>query len=160
MSETPNMHYGETGVTMTLQRDLYPKASVYGAAYQFIERCYIFLDAPEPGHLSVELKSRDAIDRAGLEALAGEFCNELLAHAFRFEIAEQNKDLLEAIVAQSMGSTGAPAEPAQPTAPPAFDLSELEALDLDDEPFEDPLGIAVSWEDKYGKKKKTGTDGE
>jgi hypothetical protein len=30
----------------------------------------------------------------------------------------------------------------------------LEALELDDEPFEDPLGIAVSWEDKYGKNKE------
>ncbi|MEC9466450.1 MAG: His-Xaa-Ser system protein HxsD [Myxococcota bacterium] len=160
MSENLTMQYGEFRVTMTLQRDLYPKAAVYGAAYQFIERCYVFLDAPQPGYLSVELKSRDSIDQAGLEALAGEFCNELLAHAFRFEIAEQNKDLLEAIVAQSMGSTSVPAEPPQAAAPPTFDLSELEALDLDDEPFEDPLGIAVSWEDKYGKKKKTGTDGE
>ena len=35
-----------------------------------------------------------------------------------------------------------------------IDLSELEELELDDEPFDDPLGIAVSWEEKYGKKDK------
>ena len=145
---------------MTLQRDLYPKAAVYGAAYQFIERCYVFLDAPSPERISVEFKSRQPVDRSELEALAGAFCNELLAQAFRCEIAEQNKDLLEVIVAQSMSATEPPSDAAAPASatPPAFDLSELEALDLDDEPFEDPLGIAVSWEEKYGKKKKTGTD--
>ena len=160
MTETPAITYAEGRVTIILQRDLYPKAAVYGAAYQFIERCYVFLDAPSPELLSVELKSREPAGRSELEVLAGEFSNELLAQAFRCEIAEQNKDLLEVIVAQSMSATEAPSDaPASAsTTPPAFDLSELEALDLDDEPFEDPLGIAVSWEEKYGKKKKTGTD--
>ncbi len=161
MTETPARDYDDASVTITLQRDLYPKSALYGAAYLFIDSCYVFLDAPSPDLLSVELKSRDPIERAGLEELAGQFCNELLAQAFRCEIAEQNKDLLEVIVAQSMSSTQAPPNAEQPAAPPAFDLSELEDLDLEDEPFEDPLGIAVSWEEKYGKnkkQKKTGTD--
>ena len=36
--------------------------------------------------------------------------------------------------------------------PPSLD--DLEKFDFSDEPFEDPLGIAMSWEEKYGKKKK------
>ena len=41
-----------------------------------------------------------------------------------------------------------------PTPEPELDLSELDALALDDEPFDDPLGIAMAWEEKYGKEKK------
>ena len=33
-------------------------------------------------------------------------------------------------------------------------LTELEAFDFSDEPFDDPLGIAQSWEEKYKKRPK------
>ena len=31
-------------------------------------------------------------------------------------------------------------------------LDDLESFDFSSEAFEDPLGIALSWEEKYGKK--------
>jgi hypothetical protein len=33
-------------------------------------------------------------------------------------------------------------------------LDDLEKFEFGDEAFEDPLGIAMSWEEKYGKNKK------
>ena len=153
-SDVSSKAYGENSVTITVQTELYSKAAIYGAAYLFIDSCYIFLDVPSTGLISVQLSTLRESDRAALDQLAGRFMNELLAQAFRQELANQNKDLLEVIVAQSLSSGNA--VPSVPPAP-SIDLSELEGLDLDDEPFEDPLGIAVSWEDKHGKnKKKTG----
>ena len=38
--------------------------------------------------------------------------------------------------------------------PPSLD--ELEDFDFTEEPFEDPLGIAQSWEEKYTKKEGEG----
>jgi hypothetical protein len=34
-------------------------------------------------------------------------------------------------------------------------LEDLAAYDFSDEPLEDPLGIAMSWEEKYKKKEKS-----
>lgn len=35
-----------------------------------------------------------------------------------------------------------------------FDLVELDVFELDDEFFDDFLGIVMFWEEKYGKQKK------
>lgn len=135
-------------VRIGVDTGLYPKDAVLGAAYVFIDRCFVLLDALEGTQLTVSLRSRTPSDEAGLSALAGEFGNELLAQALRHRIADQNRPLLEAVVARAIGGAMAPS-----ASEPEFDLSELEALNLEDEPFDDPLGIAMSWEDKYGDKR-------
>lgn len=135
-------------VKLTLETGVYDKAAVFGAAYVFIDRCFVLVDAPAEDTLSVSLRGRDPMDDASLKDLAGEFGNELLGQALRRMLAEQNQGLLEAVVGRAVSGaigTGLPE--------PEFDLSELESLDLEDEPFEDPLGIAMSWEDKYGNKR-------
>jgi len=136
-------------VTILVNTDVYPTEAVYGAAYIFIDKCYVLLDAPEPNRLSVALRGQESLDEKALDALAGEFLNELLAQTLREMVCAQNRPLLEAVVGKAISGAMGPA----PT--PEIDLSELDALELDDEPFEDPLGIAMSWEEKYGKEKKT-----
>ncbi len=37
-------------------------------------------------------------------------------------------------------------------------LEDLESFDFTDEAFEDPLGIAMSWEEKYKKKDEPGDE--
>lgn len=127
---------------------LYPKDAVLGAAYVFIDRCFVLLDALNGHELTVSLRGRDPLDDRRLADLAGEFGNELLAQTLRQRIADQNRPLLEAVVARAIGGAIGPT-----VEEPEFDLSELESLDLEDEPFDDPLGIAMSWEDKYGDKR-------
>lgn len=135
-------------VLIRTETSLYPRDAVLGAAYVFIDRCFVFLDSADETTITVALRGRDPLDETSLLALAGEFGNELLAQALRQRIAEKNRPLLETIVARVIGgAAGARA------ADPEFDLAELESLDLEDEPFDDPLGIAMSWEDKYGDKR-------
>lgn len=135
-------------VVIGLDTGLYPKDAALGAAYVFIDRCFVLLDSLSGHELTVSLRGRDPLDEAALGALAGEFANELLAQTLRQRIADQNRPLLEAVVARAIGGAMGPS-----VAEPEFDLSELESLDLEDEPFDDPLGIAMSWEDKYGDKR-------
>lgn len=142
-------------VRLEVDTGLYPREAVFGAAYVFIDRCYVLLDAPRENVLTVSLRGRGALDDDALEALRGEFGNELLAQALRRMITDHNRPLIETVVGRVL--TGA-AGPSSSVAngggeEPEFDLSELEALELEDEPFEDPLGIAVSWEEKYGKER-------
>ena len=142
--------------TIQVQTSTYSADSIMGAAYVFIDRCFVWLDADGGGdNYTVLLSGRDSLDESGLQSLAGEFANELLAQALRERIADQNKALLETVVGRAVHGAMGPV-----SAEPDFDLSELEALELDDEPFEDPLGIAMSWEDKYGKKRASRKEAE
>jgi His-Xaa-Ser system protein HxsD len=138
---------GEGTVTMELDATIYPLDALYGAAYTFIDRAYVLLDRPEPGKYRATLSAKDP-DGADLPALIGEFANELLACAWRHEITKNNRAVVETVTMQAFsGALGPPS------------LDELEAFDFTDEPFEDPLGIATSWEEKYKKKKQSEGDG-
>lgn len=124
-----------------LDESLYPLAAVYGAAYVFIDRCYVLLDRPAAGRIRVTLASKNADDPpAVLHALVGELANELLACAFRLALAADNRVLVETVTMQAMaGAMGAPS------------LADLADFDFTDEALDDPLGIAQSWEEKHGR---------
>lgn len=142
----------ENRARLTFDRTLYPLDAVYGAAYVFIDRCYVFLDAPDPEHIEVTLQARENLEQVELEQLAGTFANELLSHAWRHEITEANRPILEAVTAQALsGALG----------PPGLedDLDDLDDMDFSEETFEDPLGIAMSWEEKYGGQAQEGAAG-
>lgn len=129
-------------VRLNFDRGLYELDSIYGAAYVFIDRCYVFLDAPDDQHVEVVLQSREPVEQEELEELAGSFANELLTHAWRHEITEANRPIIEAVTAQALSGALGP--------PGLEDMDELDEMDFSEETFEDPLGIAMSWEEKYG----------
>ena len=141
--------FGEGWVELSVDEELYPKDAVYGAAYVFIDRCYVHLDRKGDRQITVRLKGKRGLAIDG-EALAGEFENELLAQAYRRQIADENRQLIEAITTRALGGAAGP---------PGLD--ELIAMDIGPETaFEDPLGIAMSWEEKYAKKKGPPKEGE
>ena len=131
-------------VTIRIEADLYPLGALYGAAYIFIDRCYVLLGRPDPAHLSVALAWKKGVPPEGaLRALAGEFMNELLSCAWRAKINEENRAVIEAVTTRALsGAMGPPS------------LDDLEKFDFSEDAFDDPLGIAMSWEEKYAKKKK------
>ncbi len=127
-------------VTVLLDRALYPLDVIYGASYVFVDRCYVLLDAPDSEHVRVELRARQALDADGLRGLAGEFGNELLNQAWRSQVTQNNRSVIEAVTAKAMaGALGPP------------DLDDAAAEEFEADAFDDPLGIAVPWEEKYGK---------
>jgi His-Xaa-Ser system protein HxsD len=145
----------EGGVmTLILKKGLYQLEAIFGAAYVLIDRAYILLDKSEDGSVLVHVRAKKGTDaEQDLEALAGDFANEALSQVLRSRIARQHKDRLEAIVGQAVrGALGVSG---------AADEDDLGLDDLDDDGFldflEDPLGIAVPWEEKF---KKSTEDGE
>lgn len=134
---------GASSVTLRVDPATYPLDALYGAAYVFIDRCYVLLDKPG-GHYRVTLswrKAEPAVEPQQLHALVGEFANELLSCAWRAKIAEESRSIIESVTAQALGGA---------MGPPSLD--ELEKFDFSAETFEDPLGIALSWEEKHRKK--------
>jgi His-Xaa-Ser system protein HxsD len=132
---------GAHAVTLRVDPAAYPLDALYGAAYVFIDRCYVLLDKPDANY-RVTLSWRKPDPSAEhLRALVGEFANELLSCAWRAKIAAESRAIIESVTAQALGGA---------LGPPSLD--ELEKFDFSGETFEDPLGIALSWEEKHRKK--------
>lgn len=132
-------------VSLVVEESVYPLEAVYGASYTFIDRCYVHISRPSAATFQVRLSPKKMnVDEDLLRTFIGEFGNELLSCAWRLKIAEQNRALIESVTMQAVGSAMGQAS-----------LDDLAAFDFTDEAFEDPLGIAVSWEEKYKKKEKT-----
>lgn len=142
--ELVSANVADAAVTLTVDASAYPLEALYGAAYVFIDRCYVLLDKPDDKRFVVTLASKQPTAGAdALRAMCGEFANELLSCAWRHQISKDNRAVIEAITLEAIsGAMGAPT------------LDDLAAFDFAEEPFEDPLGIAMSWEDKYAKKKE------
>jgi His-Xaa-Ser system protein HxsD len=139
---------GDRSISLEFDEALYPRDAIYGAAYIFLDRCYLHLDRPSSGRVSVQFRLKPSTT-ASLEELAGEFENELLGQAWRRQILEENRALIERISARAaVGSAGPPG------------LDDLLNLDASGDAFEDPLGIAMSWEEKYKKKKPEDAPGQ
>ena len=139
--DQPTIVKTDGSVRIELDEGLYPKDAVYGAAYIFIDRCYVYLDRAGAGRISVSLTPKPGAE-LDLDGLAGEFQNELLGQAWRRLITEENRRLIEQV--STLALTGA-------AGPQGLD-DLMDAEIGGDTAFEDPLGIAMSWEDKYKKK--------
>jgi His-Xaa-Ser system protein HxsD len=131
-------------VHLNIEQDVYPLDAVFAAAFTFMKTCWVFVDRPDPEHYRATLTPKDRATTAEqLEGVVGDFANELLSCAYRHRLAKENRATVEAVTFQALAGAMGP-----PT------LDELEDFDFSDEAFEDPLGIAQSWEDKYAKKDK------
>jgi His-Xaa-Ser system protein HxsD len=139
----------KASIHLSLDVGLYPIEVLYGAAYIFIDRCFVLLDregsegAKTSGRFIVKLRGKTALTEEQLQGLAGEFGNELLSQALRRKVVKQNQKLIEEITTQAI--TGA----AGGVLPTDF----LDAADDGMDFLDDPLGIAVPWEEKFKKKK-------
>ncbi len=122
-------------VSFDLNEELYAKEAVYGAAYLFVDRVYVFLTRPADNQIRVRLRSREDVDQEGLLALAGEFANELLNQMVRRQVSDATAQIRQYTLARAFfGDEGRASIDAL--------LAELDAEDLDD----DPLEIEVPWE--------------
>jgi His-Xaa-Ser system protein HxsD len=134
-SDLEELVYDSDGrrVAFTLDEELYPRDAIFGAAYLFIDRCFVFLARPADRMVQVRLKGKSP--EMDLEALAGEFANALLDQVLRFRVAESTGKLREYAFARAFFTT-----PAQSS------IDQLLA-ELDDEELEeDDLEVAVPWE--------------
>jgi len=125
--------------SLLVDAQLYPRDAVYAAVMPMLAKAFVVLDRVGAS-IRIEVRPRANADAARLRAALGELANELLVAASRAEIAKRRGDLLEAVTRRAIsGAMGPPS------------LDDLEGFDLDDDAFEDPLGIAESWDRSHGK---------
>ena len=132
---------GRDHVSFDVDETVYPLEAIYGGAYLFVDRCFVFLSRPSPRMVNVRLTSRGPATSAELDTLAGEFANELLSQVTRLRLSQATARIREYYTAAALRAAAA--------APSVDDLlAELDAEELGD----DPLEISVPWEEKPGDK--------
>lgn len=130
---------GPDRIAFEVDEAVYPLEAIYGASYLFLDRCYVYLSRSRAAAVDVRLTSRDSATAAQLDALAGEFANELLSQALRLKLAQSTARIREYYTAAALRAAA--------SAPSVDDLlAELESEEL----LEDPLEIMVPWEEKHG----------
>ena len=133
----------ENRVTVKINPQLYPLEAIYGASYVFIDRAYLFLDGNPKKEVKVFIKGKEKMTKKELDKLAREFLNEILNYTLREKISKHNQKIREYIVGQALLA--------------AIGQEELEQGKTEEDWQKDPLGIAIPWEEKYGKKSKVKT---
>jgi His-Xaa-Ser system protein HxsD len=128
---------GERRVSFVVNEDIYALDVIQGAAYLFIDRCYVFLDRAGDRQVAVVLKARGDTDEAALHDLAGSFANELLNQALRKAVGASNAKIREFILAKALFSLDGPSSVDKL-------LAELDAEEMDG------LEIPVPWEKSDG----------
>jgi len=162
-------------IIITLDSAIYPLEAIYNTAYNFIDRAYLFLDGKgEPiKEVIVTIKPKTTTDKKELLELEQEFLNELLDNVLRYQIAKENKTIREFIVGTALLGSLNKLNPSEEFFTDLESLTveltstsqnkeedgeelfeneeEGENEDVLDEnfTFEDPLGIAVPWEEKF-----------
>ena len=118
-------------IKFTLDTNIYSQEAIISACYRFIDNAYIFLDQLKAGKISVSIKGKKSISIKQLQLLKDQFFNELLFIAERLNAAKRNKKIREFIVGRALFSA----------------IEDLGPEDNGDD-FDDPLGIAVPWDEK------------
>ena len=126
----------ERAVAFVISEDLYALDVIQGAAYLFIDRCYVWMERPADRAVRVVLRTKNSAAAEELEALAGEFSNELLNQALRKRIGETNGKLREFVMARAFFAADVPSTVDKL-------LAELDAEEM----ATDALEISVPWED-------------
>ncbi|XOA42781.1 MAG: His-Xaa-Ser system protein HxsD [Candidatus Nealsonbacteria bacterium] len=129
----------ENKIIVSVNPKLYPFQALYGAAYVFLDRAYVYLDGDPKKEIHIHLKGKKKLTKKEIKTLADEFLNELLNYSLRYHISKDNRKIREYIVGAAL--IGASGE----------DTKKLIQSDKKDWQ-KDPLGIAIPWEEKYGKK--------
>lgn len=136
-------------VVLSFDESIYPREAVFAAAYSLLDRGYVHLDR-DGGKLQVRVRPKPGVQLSP-DQLAGQFENEALAQTWRRDIIRDNQALIESLTTRALAGAAGP--------PSLEELLDTEMGQLGDA-FDDPLGIAVSWEEKYGTAEDEAADGD
>jgi His-Xaa-Ser system protein HxsD len=119
-----NVTFGDGFATIELSGRIYGLKAIISAAYLFCDRAYVVLDGEPEGKVLVTLSAKGKTD---LKAMVEEFNTQLLHSKVYEQQVEKNGSLREEMLKRALLTNIVP-----------------------DEPIEDPEGILIPWEEKYG----------
>jgi His-Xaa-Ser system protein HxsD len=79
--------------------ELYTADAIFRACYKFTDRCYILLDRADERAVMAEFRAKDG--NPDMDAILGEFANELIDQRLRMDLARETKVVRDLIVEQA-----------------------------------------------------------
>ncbi len=139
---------------VTISLKTYSIEAVYGAAYLFFDKLYLFLEEEGKNKIKITIKKKDNI-KEDVKKLKDEFLNELLSSSIRIVISKKNRRIREYVIVKALTSSLS-RESNQYKEKDVF--SENKEKDVFSEEFKktaneewdgDTEGISMTWEEKY-----------
>lgn len=124
-----NIEVYKDHILVTVNPKVYPLDVLYSAAYVLLDKAYVVIDGDPDKKVIVEIRPKEKYD---LIKLGNEFNNELINYAVYKVQSEKNRAIREAFIQRAL-------------------LTNV-ATQKEEDYIDDPEGIAVPWEEKYGKK--------
>ena len=139
-----NIEIEDGRVLLRVNPKVYSLEVIYSTAYVFLDKAYIILDGDPKTEVLVRLKPKKPED---LEILGEAFFNELINYADYQKRAERTKKIREVLLQRAIITND-----------PSIVLDDktdelLEDGGEEENYLDDPEGIAIPWEEKYGDKK-------
>ncbi len=136
MTETKNISNMEINkeegyALISINPKIYPLDVVYSAVYILLDKAYLVIDGNPEEEIIVEIRSKEK--NGDVEEIGHELNNELVNYAVYKTQSEKNKIIRQTIIQRALLT------------------NNFEAEDNVDY-LEDPEGIAIPWEEKYGEK--------
>lgn len=145
MAEHVESSSAGTSVKLVVDTAGFPLGIIRRTAFCFVEGNYVFFQKADDKHYVVTLSPKHAPAAGFAERAAEEFENEMRNQVLREKLMRETRSVRELVIGRALFS--ASSDLGDPFA------DDFDFLDDDGDFLEDPLGIAVSWEDKYGKNK-------
>jgi len=166
MGEKLNLEINkEEGVVLTkINPKIYSLSVIYTTCYVFVDKAYVHIDGEPEKEITIELKPKK---ETNLEEFAREFENELIKNAFYNKQHKESLGVKTLLLKRILAMPDKIAElyvhdKVKDKIDKELELieQELESEDLDDDLFDDPEGIAIPWEEKYGKEQNEPKQGK
>jgi His-Xaa-Ser system protein HxsD len=164
VSMDQNMKYNkeENCCDIPVKTSLYPLDVIYTASYIFLDKAFISLDGDPDSEVLVSIRPKGQDDAKGM---GKEFMNQLLFYAHYKNVLDDNKDARNMMLQRALITNMGPDALSDITREEESEIADSDDDEFfddisDDDFLEDPEGIAIPWEEKYGKDKKNKeTDG-
>ena len=140
----------------SIDKKVFGRETVLRTCYRFTGDYHIDLTSPEEDIWHVAMVSSQSGKDMDSRQLEGEFRNLLIDEAFRESLTEKTRTIKEIFVAKALFGADAPPAERLAGAGEQTDFSFIE--EEMDNYLEDPLGIAVPWEEKQAGKEDPGLE--
>jgi len=121
-------------VRVSINPKIFSLSMIYSACYIFIDKAYVIIDGNPEKEVIVKLFPKEGYD---LDKLGMEFNNELLSFAVYETRTKKNISIRDTLLKRALLTN-------------EVETSTEETVDF----IDDPEGIAIPWEEKYGKKSR------
>jgi len=135
-----NIENKEGNYVIKINPKIYPLDVIYSAAYVFIDKVYIIIEGDPEKEICIMLKPKKD---QNIENVGEEFYNELLNYLVYKNYGSKNKKIRETIIQRALITND-----------PSIITEEEDVNEDIEEYLDDPEGIAIPWEEKYGKGSK------